>query len=484
MQDVNMKKNNITPFILTIFGASGDLAKLKIFPEFYDVFVQGKFPKKFAIFGYARTEMTREEFQQVFAESVREHVEAVDEEKLSKLLEHVYYYSGQYDQLEDFNRFRDYILDECKVDCTKVPHVAYLSVPPVVFEDVIKNLAEARASQDEDIRLVVEKPFGESKKTAEELFHFVSNYFDEDQFYLLDHYLGKTSVRSILHLRHSNRILAHMMQGSEVANIQITKFEDFGVKHRAGYFDKVGIVEDMMQSHLLQILALVTMSVPVKMDAKSLQQEKYNILSAIDCPCDEKNVVLGQYKSYRKEGGVADDSQTETFAAIRLFLNRQDWYETPIYMRTGKKLNEDHTYVVIELKRFEFQPEDEEPNRVIIELIPEERINITLINKQEDVSQTQSIVTTDSIACDAEGCLPEHAVLLLDVLNKEKMHFLSFAEIIAQWEVIDQISELVAKHRVHIELYKDGSSGPESQNKLTDADGFAWYDVHPEVKNT
>jgi len=476
-----MKSSTIKPFVLTIFGASGDLAKLKIFPELYDVFVQGRLPKKFAIFGYARTEMTREGFQDVFANSVREHVETVDEEKLEQLLNHVYYYSGQYDRLEDFNRFRDYISEECKVDCAKVPHVAYLSVPPVVFKDVIKNLAEARASRDEDIRLVVEKPFGENKKTAEELFHFVSNYFEEDQFYLLDHYLGKSAVRSILHLRHSNRILAHMMKGEEVANIQITKFEDFGVKNRAGYFDKVGIVEDMMQSHLLQILALVTMSIPVKMDAESLQREKQSVLSAISCPCDEKNVVVGQYEGYRSEDGVADDSSTETFAAIRLFLNRQDWFETPVYIRTGKKMNENHTYIVIELERFEFQSPDEEPNRVIIELDPEETINITLINKQEDVAQTQSIITTDSIACDIEGCLPEHAVLLLDVLNEEKMHFLSFAEIIAQWEVIDQIGKLISEHRVHIEMYKDGSIGPKSQNKLTDADGFVWYDVHHEA---
>lgn len=465
------------PTVFTIFGASGDLAKLKLFPALYELALQKRLPTLFYICGFARSDIRRTNFQKMFARAVHEHHKGkVDKKVLDSLLKRVHYVQGQYDSLPDFESYMKYL--SRLVRKKAFTHITYFSVPPVVFQDIVRNVALSRDSKHDDIRIIAEKPFGEDKASAETLFHFVSQFFREDQFYLLDHYLGKSSVRSILHLRQSNRLLSNILRGSEIANIQITAFENYGVEQRVGYFDDVGIVRDMMQSHLLQIMALLTMSIPITKDAERLQREKYSILSAIDCPCDGDNVVLGQYAGYTKIKGVRRGSKTETFAAMRLFIDREDWYNVPIYIRTGKELHEKHTYVVIELKKFPFQSGKEEPNRVVIELQPHERINITLVNKHEEVQQFQEIKTVDSIACTGGGCLPEHAVLLLDVIQRDKIHFLSFPEILAAWDVIDMVESLIQKQRIRIERYARGSAGPHSQHRLPAHDGFSWYDVH------
>jgi len=465
------------PFICTIFGASGDLAKLKIFPTLYELALQKRFPDNYYIVGYSRTNISQKAFKTIVKESIeKKFKQNINKTVLNTLLKNVYYFSGQYDQKEDFTKFKTF-LDITTSKKVKT-HIAYFSVPPNVFETIIQNLGETRASKKEDIRLIIEKPFGKDKHSAEHLYHFISRYFKEEQVYLLDHYLGKSSVQSILHLRRSNRILSHMMKGTEIANIQITALEEIGVGERIGYFEQVGTIRDMIQSHLLQVLALTAMEVPNHLDAESVQREKYAILSAIDCPCDAKSIVLGQYEYYAKKKGVQANTRTETFAAIRLFLDHEDWYQVPIYLRTGKKLHEKHTYVVVELKKFPFQPKEEEPNRLIIELQPEEKISITLINRHDDIEQKQEITTSDSIACSIYGCLPDHGTLLLEVIKGERLHFLSFQEIIAAWEVVDKITDLAKKKKIKLNKYPQGSMGPKSQNALTKMDGFTWYDMH------
>jgi glucose-6-phosphate 1-dehydrogenase len=465
------------PFVLTIFGASGDLAQIKIFPALYTMALQKRLPTNYLIVGFARSKKTKNEFREEFRKSIKKHTKGpIDKKVLKKLLRHVYYFSGKYDDLESHKTYKKFLRRSGRT--SKMPHIAYLSVPPVVFKPVIEGLSRSRSSKSEDVRVVIEKPFGHNYDSAETLFHFVSQHFQEDQFYLLDHYLGKSQVQSILNLRHSNRVLSNIMRGSEIANIQITAFEPIGVDHRIGYFEQVGIVRDMIQSHLLQVLALVTMEIPGKISANSLHREKYNILSAIDCPCDPDNVVLGQYKSYRTQKGVKKTSRTDTFVAVRFFLDKQDWRKVPIYIRTGKKLDEKHTYVTIEFEKFDFQSPAAEPNRLTIEFAPEARINISLINWQEGVKQYQSITSGDSIACNIDGCLPEHGDLLLDVINRERVHFLSFQEVIAAWNIVDKITEAATLGRIRVESYPDGSRGPKSQYKLPKLDGFNWYDLH------
>lgn len=469
-------------FILTLFGASGDLAKIKIFPSLYLLAKNNYLPNDYLIVGYARTELSRKQFQSIVRKSIKKHVKGyIDIKVLNDLLKHIDYYQGQYSEKESFVDYRKY-LSKKRIELggtglkVKTPHIAYFSVPPVVFRDIAINLSNTRKSRNEDIRLVIEKPFGEDQKTAEALFHLVSNHYREDQFYLLDHYLGKNSVQSILHMRQANRILNNIIRGSQISNVQITAMESVGVENRIGYFEQVGIVKDVIQSHLLQVLALVTMNIPNAHQASSLQREKTHVLDSIDPACNPDDIVIGQYQSYKEKKDVPHKSRTETFAALRLFLDNQEWYKVPLYIRTGKKLNKKHTYAVIELKKFPFQGEDEAPNRVVIEFYPIPKISIFMINPQDRTKTYQEVSTSASIACESDGCLPEHADLILDVINKDKMHFLSFSEIIASWKVIDVIEKHIKKRKVKLHIYKDRTSGPEQQNKLPKRDGFEWYD--------
>ncbi|MSU75456.1 MAG: hypothetical protein EXS55_03005 [Candidatus Magasanikbacteria bacterium] len=470
------------PFILTIFGASGDLAKLKIFPNLYRLAEFKRLPADYFIVGFARTQKTRAQFQTEFSESIKQAFgDEVSPEVLGELASHVYYFSGQYSEGESFKAYRNFL--DTTFGKKKLPHLAYFSVPSTVYKDIIGNLALVK-KPGEDLRLILEKPFGTSKQTAEELFHFASQHFAEEQFYLLDHYLGKMSVRSMLRLRESNRILSHMMRGYEIANIQITALESFGVKERASYFDQVGTIKDFIQSHMLQMLALLTMSIPIEQEAKSLQRERHAMLSSIVCVPGEKNVSIGQYESYHKEKDVPSTSITETFAAVRLFIDRLDWHRVPMYLRTGKMLstgsttNKKHTYAVVELKKFPFQKPAESPNRLVIELYPTEKLTITLVNKLGEIGSFQELSLSETIGCSLEeGCLPEYATLFLDILRGEKKYFLSFPEIISQWNVADQIVRSIQTKKIKLEKYADGSEGPKSQHALTAMDGFKWYDI-------
>ncbi len=465
------------PFILTIFGASGDLAKLKLFPAIYSLMEQKKLPGQFHIIGFARSEKSDKEFQKEFTQSIiSKFKKNIDKKLLEKLTSKVSYFQGAYNERKSFIEYKKYSAQLTKNQ--KTAHIAYLSVPPKIFKPIIENLGETKTSTEET-RIVIEKPFGEDTASATKLFHFLARYFDEDHIYLLDHYLGKTTVQSILHLRHSNRILNQMMKGTEIANIQITAFEDIGIENRVGYFDQVGIVKDMVQSHLLQLLALTTMSIPITESHISLHREKYSILSALNFPKSANNVSIGQYSSYKNLEGIRTKSTTETFAAVRLFIDRESWYKVPIYVRTGKKLHEKHTYIVIEFKKFAFQNKKEEPNLLIIDLHPEEKISIRLINKNMfGESLTQSITTSESLACRGDDCLPEHALLLLDVVRGRKIHFLSFPEIIASWRVTEEIISSIKKNNLKPEIYSDNSDGPRSQRQLTSIDNFHWYDFH------
>ena len=454
------------PIALIIFGASGDLAKLKLFPALYSLAEQKRFGDDFHIIGFARSQKSQAEFKKEFGESIKKAHRDANPKIINSLTKSLHYFQGNYENIKDFSKLHAFIAKlSRKKNLTKL---AYFSVPPVAFKPIIHNLGKTK-NPHEDIRLIIEKPFGQNTKSATGLFHYVARYFEENSVYLLDHYLGKTAVQSILGLRHSNRILNLMMKGGEVANIQITAFEKKGVENRVGYFEQVGTIRDMVQSHLLQILALITMSIPITENAVSLHREKYAILSALSFERKERNIVLGQYSGYKKEKEVPKNSKTETFAALRLFIDRESWFKKPIYIRTGKKLGEKHTYIVIA---------GEEPNRLIIELHPDEKISIRLLNKLAANEKQQVIGATESIACTGDDCLPEHALLLLDVMREKRVNFLSFNEIIATWGLTDEIIEFVKANKLKPEIYKDGSTGPQSQNKLTALDGFEWFDVH------
>ncbi|OGJ45607.1 hypothetical protein A2263_00700 [Candidatus Peregrinibacteria bacterium RIFOXYA2_FULL_33_21] len=467
------------PFVFIIFGASGDLARIKLFPSLYDLYEKNKFNTDFIIYGFARSKKSQEEFRKYFEESVCAKRKNVNSKRLKELSRQIFYFTGHYDNYDDYKKLFE------KINSHKLPKyskkVAYFSVPPQVFNPLILNLGKLKKENQENIQLIIEKPFGEDGNSAHDLFLHVSEYFDEDkEVYLLDHYLGKTGVQSILPLRYDNSILNLMLKGNVIKNIQITVKENFGIYQRAGYFDQVGIVKDMIQSHMLQIMALISMYIPVVYTPRNIQREKYNILSALRFPPDINNVILGQYASYRTEKDVPPSSLTATFVALRLFIDQVDWYAVPIYLRAGKKLDAKSSYITIEFKKLPFQKDPNAPtNKLILELYPNEKIHIRLIKKQSSESTViyEDIVTSETLTCKGDAYSDEYGRLILEMLNEDKTNFLSFNEIIECWRLADYLDKFIEKHQVPIVIYHDNSQGPEQQHNLTKIDNNQWYEI-------
>lgn len=472
-----MKKTlnqKIQPFVLTIFGASGDLAKLKIFPSLFDLARTGRLPQTYYIIGYARSARSTETFREEFAAAVRQHEKENwtkrDEHLLTEMLQHLSYFQGQYDDADSYAEYGTFrtALTEDKYD----QEMFYFSVPPQVFAPIIKRIAEIPNLKKERVRLVIEKPFGSDEDSATQLFHLIGERFDDSQIYLLDHYLGKSAVRSILTLRHNNRLLNLMLKGREVANIQISALEPFGVENRLGYFDQVGTMRDMLQSHLLQILSLITMSIPVSFDPQSIRQEKGAILSALKFSPELGNVSIGQYAEYCNSTEMTCSPWTPTFGALRLKIDRESWFGVPIYLRSGKYIgNEKATYISIELKKFAFQGNEFPPNRIVLELGPGQKLHLKLYDEYGHGTSPTELATSQSIA--PPDTMGEHAVLILDALRGDQTHFLSFQEIIACWRVMDEVIAYLDHARP--ERYDHHGDGPASQHALTRQDNTRWY---------
>ncbi len=467
-----------SPFNFIIFGASGDLAKLKIFPSLYQLALQKRFPKNYSVYGFARSKMTDTQFRAHFKKSVKAHTDKLiyDEKVVNELLEHVHYHCGQYDQGEDFETFSKKLLEIQKGK--KVYNLAFFATPPVILKSIIENLATIKKTLGGDLRLMLEKPFGADRKTAGELFKFITTHFEKKDLLLIDHYLGKAAVRSIFPLRYNNAILNLLLKGGAISNIQISALETLGVDERIGFFENVGIIKDMIQSHLLQILALLTMTMPVHQEVNSIQREKGDVISALRLE-KGKDVILGQYRGYREQDGVNHNSNTPTFAAMRLFIDLTEWYKVPIYIRTGKKLSHKHTYIVIEFNKPAYAKHtDFEANKLIIELYPQEKIEIKLVNDiGKEIPQYSEVINEESLACMGDDCLPPYANLILDAFLERQISFLSIDEILASWHLIDQVNHCIQKKKEKVILYDANSEGPKKQHKLTDLDLNHWHDA-------
>ncbi len=470
------KVNKSFNFIL--FGASGDLAYIKLFPSIYELVLQNRFNKSYSIVGFGRSDLTDLEFRKRIQKSLKEHVDKkiYDQKRVNEMLDRVFYHQGQYDKAGSYQLLAQKLLE--LQNGKKVYNLAFLAVPPSVFEPIIEGLNPIRKSLGE-LQVMMEKPFGNDRESAGELFKSITNRFKKEDLFLIDHYLGKAPIQSLLPLRYNNTILNLLLKGSAIANIQISALETVGVDERVGYFEKVGIVKDMIKSHLLQILALLTMSMPLHPDERSIRREKGNILSALKYSGSDCGAVLGQYATYRKQKDVAPDSDTPTFAAFKCTIDMTKWYKVPIYIRTGKKLTHKHTYIVIEFEKPPFKEGDDslDANRMIIELYPQEQIQIRLVNDVGKVApKSRELISHESLACMGEGCLPAYGRLILDAFLGHHNSFLSIDEIYASWHFVDELMTCFKKRKLPLVHYKDDSEGPKEQYELTKADGFEWYD--------
>ena len=501
---------NPAPCAMVIFGASGDLAKLKLVPAMYELAIEGLIDDHFCLVGYARTAMSDDEFRAICTESIKKNSRTVkkhgvDDAKLKWLLDRITYHTGQYDKPEDFDKLKT-VLDglDKKYGC-EGNRLFYVSTPPSAFEPIAVNLGERGLSERVQSgavehegawqRLIIEKPFGTDLASAKELNATLTEHFHETQIFRIDHYLGKETVQNLMVLRFANSIFEPIWNYKYIDHVQITVAESVNADDRAGYYDKSGALRDMVQNHIFQLMALVAMEPPSALDARSIRDEKVKVYKSVRRPRPDRiddTAVRGQYgpgeakgkktDGYLKAKGVEADSKTETFAAIKVLIDNWRWSGTPFYIRTGKTMPTKVSEIVVRFRAPPltlFQKQCETPvypNDLIIHVSPEEGISMRLNGKVPGgTMQIKPVSMNFDYADTFRKEAPEaYERLIADAMQGDQTLFIRGDEAEAAWEVIDLILQGWAKSDKKPEPYTPGSWGPKSAMDLIEQDGRRW----------
>ncbi|HEV7628634.1 MAG TPA: glucose-6-phosphate dehydrogenase [Streptomyces sp.] len=484
------------PCVLVLFGVTGDLARKKLLPAIYDLANRGLLPPGFAVVGFARRDWEHQDFRQVAHDAVKEHARTpFREEVWNQLSEGIHFVPGTFDDDEAFERLATTVRELDEKRGTGGNYAFYLSIPPKFFQDVVKQLQRSglsKPSEDSWRRVVIEKPFGHDLASAQELNAILHEVFPEESIFRIDHYLGKETVQNILALRFANTLYEPIWNRSYVDHVQITMAEDIGIGGRAGYFDGIGAARDVIQNHLLQLLALTAMEEPVSFDAESVRAEKAKILSAVRLPPDlDTYTVRGQYAAgwqggvkvpgFREEEGIAHGSRTDTYAAMRLDIDTRRWAGVPFYLRTGKRLPRRATEVALMFQKAPHLPfsqtdtEELGQNALIIRVQPDEGVTLRFGSKVPGTSMEVRDVNMDFDYGESftESSPEAYERLLLDVLIGDPPLFPRQEEVELSWKILDPVEEYWEKHGAP-EPYPAGSWGPKAADEMMARDGRAW----------
>ena len=484
------------PCGLVIFGVTGDLARRKLMPAVYDLANRGLLPPGFALTGFARRDWATQDFAQVVHDAVKENARTPFREAVwEQLAEGIRFVQGEFDDDEAFDRLHTTVADLDAERGTGGNHAFYLSVPPREFPLVCRQLARSGLSQQPDgawRRVVVEKPFGHDLASARELNEVVSAVFNPESVFRIDHYLGKETVQNMLALRFANQLFEPIWNAHYVDHVQITMAEDIGIGGRAGYYDGIGAARDVIQNHLLQLLALTAMEEPVSFGAHDLRAEKEKVLSAVRLPKDlAAHTARGQYAAgwqggeevvgYLDEKGITPDSITETYAAIRLDIDTRRWAGVPFYLRTGKRLGRRVTEVAVVFKKAPHLPFESTATRelgnnaLVIRVQPDEGVTIRFGEKVPGTSMEVRDVTMDFGYGHAftESSPEAYERLILDVLLGDPPLFPRHREVELSWMILDPITQFWAGQG-QPEPYRSGTWGPPSADAMMARDGRTW----------
>jgi len=476
--------NESESLALAIIGASGDLAQKKVIPALFALYCQGMLPSRFSVIGLARQEMGSEEFRRRISENLtcRYTPDHRCAESVAEFLSRCDYVTGRY---ESSDSFLDLYTRMRKYEKGGVANrVFYMAIPPFLFLPVAQSIGNAGLVNCEPgpgwSRVVIEKPFGRDRASSDALVRDIAQVFTEAQTFRIDHYLGKEVIQNLLVLRFANRIFAPIWDSTCISSVEISWRENIGVGERGGYFDSYGIIRDVMQNHLLQILALIAMEEPQSLDARHIRDEKVRVLRAI-APVGGADLVLGQYgrgrdhRAYVEEDSIPSDSRTPTFAAARLAVHTPRWEGVPFVMRAGKGVDTRTTEIRIRFKPLEHEIFGQAisalpANELIIRVQPDEAISLRIVNKVPGLEMDLVVTDLDLQYESAfRRLIPDaYESLILDVVRGDKSLFIRADELAAAWDVftpaLDEIERLSAPPAV----YAFGSGGPDGVAELMD----------------
>jgi len=489
------------PCVLVLFGVTGDLATKKLLPAIYDLANRGLLPPGFSLVGFARLDWADEDFAQVTHDAVKAHSRTpFREEVWQQLAEGVRFVSGEFADDAAFDQLAQTVTQLDAERGTGGNYAFYLSVPPSAFQQVVQQLKRSGLStplEREDgrkpwRRVVIEKPFGHDLASARELNNILSAVFPPEAVFRIDHYLGKETVQNLLALRFANSLFEPIWNRSYVDHVQITMAEDIGIGGRAGYYDGIGAARDVIQNHLIQLLALTAMEEPVSFSADSLRAEKEKVLSAVKIPEDMAvGTARGQYaagwqggiqvRGYLEEDGIPPDSTTETYAAIRLTIDTRRWAGVPFYLRTGKRLPTRMTEIAVLFQRAPHLPfaatdtEELGQNALVIRIQPDEGVTLRFGSKVPGSAMEVRDVNMDFAYGESftESSPEAYERLLLDVLIGDPPLFPRQEEVELSWLILDPIEGYWATHDKP-EQYPAGTPGPPGADALIGRDGRSW----------
>jgi len=495
-------RENADSCTMVVFGASGDLTRRKLIPALYNLSVEQRLPAEFSLFGYGRSEMGDEEFRRKLRDAVKEFSRpgVENEPAWGSFAQGLYYLAGDYEESKGYLRLKEFLAKIDRERSNRGNKIFYLATPPDLYAPVIQQIAAAglagKGARDAGwTRIVIEKPFGSDLESARALNRELHEVFDEEQVYRIDHYLGKETVQNILVFRFGNAVFEPIWNRRYVDHVQITAAESVGVEGRGGYYEKAGVIRDMFQNHLLQLLCLTAMEPPISFAGDAVRDEKVKVLRSVRsiAPQELAQVaVRGQYgqgllggqkvRAYREEPGVAPDSTTETYAAVKFFIDNWRWEGVPFYLRSGKRLPERVTEIAIQFRRpplllFNACPvEPVSPNVLRLRIQPDEGISLTFEVKSPGPDICVSSLSLDFNYQAAFGYPPPDAyeTLLIDCIRGDSTLFTRHDWVELAWSLITPLLRRWESTVPNFSNYEAGAWGPEEADALIESDGRRW----------
>ncbi len=498
--EIKPERVNIEPFTMVIFGGTGDLSRRKLLPTLYHLCHDQNLPDEYSIIAFASSKRSDEEYRDLVRQSVEEFNEgpfyAACWENFSR---HLFYVSGNFEDVESYKKLSQRIEEVAKpASDGKREVIYYLAVPPQFLPDIFERLSFCKLCSGRfDARLIIEKPFGHDRASAATLNRLIAKSFEERQIYRIDHYLGKETVQNILFFRFANSIFEPLWNRRYIDHVQITVAESLGIENRAGFYEKAGVVRDIVQNHMMQLLALIAMEPPISFEADHIRNEKvkiYRTVRGMDSEYIDKYTVRGQYGSgkingnnvvsYRNEKDIDFDSHTPTFFSGRFYIDNWRWADVPFYLRTGKRMKKRITEISIHfrqppLRLFKSMCEIREPNLLIFGVQPHEEIILHIGVKHPGIgNQLYAVELGFNYERDLQGevhfPLP-YERLLLDCMKGDQTLFARQDETEAMWAMVDPIIERWENTAApEFPNYAGGSWGPEDASMLIEEEGRQW----------